>query len=203
MDWNPPAGSKISVATDGADPTVIIPNSGGTMRYFHGLFLLFWLGMWTIGFRDAGSQVISGKANGFIVLWLGAWTVGGILAACTLYRILRPSVPESLELRRSGVAYDSGIAPLEFDSWRTKNKKLKDTWTSLFPKRLRVELDRRQLQSLRLRETESGNRLTVDVDASRIDIAPAASEVEREWLARLLAQRYALPQILAAPAGAQ
>jgi hypothetical protein len=101
------------------------------------------------------------------------------------------------------VAYDSGIAPLEFDSWRSKNKKLKDSWASLFPKRLRVELDRRQLQSLRLRETESGNRLTVDVDASRIDIAPAASEVEREWLARLLAQRYALPQILAAPAGAQ
>jgi len=27
--------------------------------------------------------------------------------------------------------------------------------------------------------------------------------VEREWLARLLAQRYALPQILAVPAGAQ
>ena len=203
MDWNPPPGSKISVATDGADPTVIIPNAGGTARYFHGLFLLFWLGMWTIGFREAGSQVISGKANGFIVLWLGAWTVGGIFAACALYRILRPSVPESLELRRSSLAYDSGIAPLEFDSWRTKNKKLKDTWASLFPKRLRVELDRRQLQSLRLRETESGNRLTVDVDASRIDIARAASEVEREWLARLLAQRYALPQILAVPAGAQ
>jgi hypothetical protein len=34
------------------------------------------------------------------------------------------------------------------------------------------------------------------VDAARIDMAPTASEVEREWLARLLAQRYSLPQIL-------
>jgi hypothetical protein len=201
MDWNPPPGSNIVVATDSGDPTVIIPNSGSTMRYFHGLFLLFWLGMWTMGFRDAGSQVMSGKANGFIVLWLGAWTIGGVFAALTIYRVFRPAVPESLELRRSSLAYDSGIAPLQFDSWRTK--KMKESWASLFPKRLRVELDRRQLQSLRLRETETGNRLTVDVDAARIDIAPTASEVEREWLARLLAQRYALPQILAAPVGAQ
>jgi hypothetical protein len=201
MDWNPPPGSKISVATDGADPTVIIPNSGSTMRYFYGLFLLFWLGMWTMGFREAGSQVMSGNANGFIVLWLGAWTIGGVFAVLTHYRVFRPSVPESLELRRSSLAYDSGIAPLQFDSWRTK--KMKETWASLFPKRLCVELDRRQLQSLRLRETETGNRLTIDIDAARIDIAPAASEVEREWLARLLSQRYALPQILAAPVGAQ
>jgi hypothetical protein len=35
------------------------------------------------------------------------------------------------------------------------------------------------------------------VDATRIDIVPNASEVEREWLARLLAQRYSLPQALA------
>jgi hypothetical protein len=42
---------------------------------------------------------------------------------------------------------------------------------SMFPKRTRVELDRRNLQSLRLRETNDGNRLTVDVDALRLDIA--------------------------------
>jgi hypothetical protein len=47
----------------------------------------------------------------------------------------------------------------------------------------------RRLQALRLRETESGNRSTINVDARRFDIAAAASEVEREWLARLLARR--------------
>jgi hypothetical protein len=52
----------------------------------------------------------------------------------------------------------------------------------MFPKRTRVELDRRKLQSLRLRETNEGNRLTVDADALRLDIAPSASEIEREWL---------------------
>jgi hypothetical protein len=195
MDWQPPAGSKISVATDGPDPTVVIPNSGGVSRYFTGLFLLFWLGMWTIGFRDAGSKVMSGNGNAFLVFWLGGWTVGGILAMFTLYRAFRPSVPESLELKRNSVAYDSGVAPLQYNT-SMRYRKPKDTWNSMFPKRVRVEIDRRQLQSLRLRETESGNRLTIDVDAARLDIAPTASEVEREWLARLLAQRYSLPSVL-------
>jgi hypothetical protein len=60
----------------------------------------------------------------------------------------------------------------------------------LFSKRLRVELDRRQLQSLRLRETESGNRLTLDANAARLDVARSVSEVEREWLYKLLAGQY-------------
>jgi hypothetical protein len=63
----------------------------------------------------------------------------------------------------------------------------------MFPKRTRVELDRRNLQSLRLRETNDGNRLTVDVDALRLDIAQSASEIAREWLYELLAKRYSLP----------
>ena len=202
MDLNPPAGSKISIASDGADPTIIIPAATSSTRYFTGLFLLFWLGMWTMGFRDAGSKVISGNANAFLVLWLAAWTLGGIVAVVSLYRIFRPSIPESLELKRNSVTYDSGIPPLQFDSsWRYK--KPKDSWSALFPRRVRVELDRRQLQSLRLRETDSGNRLTLDVDAARIDIAPTASEVEREWLARLLAQRYSLPQVLGTPTPAK
>jgi hypothetical protein len=201
MDLNPPAGSKISIVSDGADPILIIPGANSPTRYFTGLFLLFWLGGWALGFKSAASQILSGKGNAFIIFWLGAWTVGGIFAALSIWRIFRPSVVESLALRRNSVTYDSGIAPLQLDSsWRSKRPR--DAWSSIFPKRVRVELDRRQLQLLRLRETESGNRLTIDVDAARIDIAPTASEVEREWLARLLAQRYSLPQVFGTPAPA-
>jgi hypothetical protein len=51
------------------------------------------------------------------------------------------------------------------------------------------------LQSLRLRETDTGNRLTIDVDAARLDLASAASEVDREWLAGVLTRRYSLTQV--------
>jgi hypothetical protein len=112
-----------------------------------------------------------------------------------LYRMFRPAVPETLELRRNGIAYDSGVAPPQLNnSWGDRSPR--NAWKSAFPKRVRIQLGRSQLQSLRLRETDSGNRLTLDVGSDRIEIAPTASEVEREWLARLLAQRYVLPQIL-------
>ena len=104
-------------------------------------------------------------------------------------------MPETLQLKRGGIAYDSGIPPFELNS-NTRNKGIRDYWSSLLSKRLRADLDRQQLQTLRLRETETGNRLTMDLGAQRVELAPGASEVEREWLARLLARRYALAQVL-------
>jgi hypothetical protein len=203
MDFNPPAGSQISINRDDVDPTIVIPATGSSTRYFGGVFLLFWLGGWFMGESSAINQLLSGKGGVFIVFWLGAWTVAGVLAAYTAYRIFRPPVPETLKLHhRAGVAYDSGIAPLQLNWWGD-HRNTKDRWKSIFPKRIKVDLDRQQLQSLRLRETETGNRLTVDVDAQRIDIASHASEVEREWLAKLLAQRYALPQISASIPGSE
>lgn len=197
MDLNPPAGSNISVVSEGGDPTIVIPVAGGVSHYFTGLFLLFWLGMWTVAFRDVSSKILSGNFNAFLVLWLGAWTAGGMLAAYAMYRSLRPSVPETLQLARNSVLYDSGIAPPQFATYSTygRYRSPVDAWKAAFPKRVRAKLDRRQLQSLRLRETDAGNRLTVDVNADRIELAKGASEVEREWLARLLAWRYSLATV--------
>ncbi|MBR0953931.1 hypothetical protein [Bradyrhizobium canariense] len=194
MDLNPPIGSEISIRQDGAGPVIVVPAKGAPSRYFGGVFLIFWLGGWAFGFKSALTTLLSGQGNAFIVFWLGAWTVGGILAAYSVFRIFRPGVPETFVLRRNGIDYDSGIPPLELNSYRRGSSL--NSWRSIFSKRLQTELGRQQLQSLRLRETEAGNRLTVDVDAKRVDLASQASEVEREWLARLLANRYALPQVM-------
>jgi hypothetical protein len=126
----------------------------------------------------------------FLFLWFIGWTVGGIRAALALYRLLRPSVAETLHLAAHGVMYDSGIRPPQGDD--AGHASLKEAWKAALPKRVRVEIDRRALQSMRLRETDDGNRLTVDVDGQRLDIGKSASEIEREWLYRLLAKRYAL-----------
>jgi hypothetical protein len=195
MDLNPPEGSKISIANDRGDPTIVVPPTSSFMRYPMGMFILFWLGGWTLGFKSALEKLWTGPVQLFLVFWLAAWTLGGFFAVAMLYRSFRPSVPETLELRRNNIAYDSGIAPPQFNTARRSMNPIQ-SWRSMFPKRLRLELDRSQLQSLRLRETDTGNRLTFDIGSDRIEIAPTASEVEREWLARLLARRYSLPQIL-------
>jgi hypothetical protein len=195
MDLNPPEGSRISIAHDRGDPTIVVPPTSSFMRYPSGVFVLFWLGGWTLGFKSAVTKLWSEPVQLFLVFWLAAWTLGGIFAVTMLYRTFRPSVPETLKLRRNSIAYDSGIAPPQFNTVQRSRNPFQ-SWKSMFPKRLRLELDRSQLQSLRLRETDTGNRLTFDIGSERIEIGPTASEVEREWLARLLARRYSLPQIL-------
>jgi hypothetical protein len=194
VNLEPPSGSRISITTEGAHPLIVVPHgSRGLMRYFVGMFLLAWLGGWFVGLIATVCKLSSGgaphEAQAFLAFWLVGWTLGGAMAMYWAYRLFRPSVPESLRLMSNGVTYDPGIPPLQ-TYWGFTSPK--DQWKSMFPKRTRVELDRRNLQSLRLRETNDGNRLTVDVDALRLDIAQSASEIEREWLYELLAKRYSL-----------
>lgn len=202
MDLVPPDGSKISISQKGTEPIIIIPQTGSPARYVGGLFLLFWLGGWAAGFSSALGQISAGKGNAFLVFWLGAWTLGGGFAAITAYRLFRPSVPETLALGRNRIAYDGGIAPLELSRFNARGnaKSFRNQWAALLPKRTRVEITAQQLQSLRLREADLGNRLTVDVGATRIDLALSASEVEREWLAHYLTHRYGLQHVVATSA---
>jgi hypothetical protein len=195
MDLMPPTGSEISINYDDGHPAVVIPAKGSASRYFGGVFLLCWLGGWAFGFKSVSSQLMSGNGNLFMMFWLGAWTVGGIFAALTAYRIFRPAVPETLQLISGSVTYDSGIPPLEINTFG-RTKSTREYWGSLMSKRTRADFNRPELQTLRLRETEAGNRLTIDLGSQRIELASQASEVEREWLARLLAKRYGLTQAL-------
>jgi len=182
----PPPGSTISVRSDGADTLVAIPYPASASRYFSGPFLLFWLGGWGYGAWDVGRRVLSGQASWFTMVWLAGWLAVGGAAIYMAFRLLRPSVPETLRLTSQGINYDSGVASVRH---QTGN----GSWQSTFPKRTRLELNRTALRTLQLRPTDTGNRLTVDDGAKRIDIAGAATEIEREWLYRVIASRYSLP----------
>jgi len=120
------------------------------------------------------------------------WLVGRspAVSQCGRSTALRPAVSETLKLGADGIAYDLGVPPFRQD-FRTTNRK--DAWKSYFPKRTIVTISRQDLRSLRLRETELENRLTVDVASTRVDLGRDASEVEREWLYRVLMERYSLP----------
>ena len=165
------------------------------MRYLIGAFILFWLGGWAVGWLSAASQLLKNKGQGpgdlFLIFWLGAWTVGGILVFFTLFRILRPSVPETLLLSQPSITYDSGVAPFQFTfSFRSQM----DVWKKLFQKRLRTEFDPIQIQTLKLREFGTGNRLTIDQGNKRLEIVASASEPEREWLYALVKNTYIYDQ---------
>ena len=190
----PPEGSKIQIDLESGLQKLIIPHdTGGIVRYLIGAFLLFWLGGWAFGWFSAAAQLLKNKGQGsgdlFLLFWLGAWTVGGLVAFFFLFRILRPSVPETLILSRPSITYDSGVAPFQFTfSFRSQM----DVWKKLFQKRLRTEFDPIQIQTLKLREFDTGNRLTIDQGNKRLEIVASASEPEREWLYEILKNEYKL-----------
>jgi hypothetical protein len=194
MTPRPPEGSIISVTSVGAEMVIVVPYpKGGVGRYGIVLFMLFWLGGWAFGEYHVATELVSGRGNLFMLFWLGAWTVGGALAGYTVFRIARGPEPEIFNLTRTSLRYDSGVPPLELN-WND-GQNYRRSWASYFSKRVRVELDRRKLQSLQLRETDLGNRLTVDSGAARLNLANGATEIEREWLYKVLAERYSLEQV--------
>jgi hypothetical protein len=131
----------------------------------------------------------AGGATAFLVFWLCAWTLCGGMAMLTVRRTFQQSVPETLSLDAGGLVHDPGIPPYQMSAPRSL-----PAWSTLFPKRVQLKIDRTQLKSLKLRDGDTRNRLTVDAGAERVELASAATDVEREWLFRLLSDRY-LPSV--------
>jgi hypothetical protein len=126
----------------------------------------------------------AGGATAFLVFWLCAWTVGGGMAMLMARRVFQRSVPETLSVSAGRLLYDSGMLPLQM-SYGARST---PAWSSLFPKRTLRKIDRSQLASLRLRDGDTRNRLTVDVGADRVELARDATDVEREWLFKMISE---------------
>jgi hypothetical protein len=190
----PPTGSTITIRSDDGDPVIVIPyGSSRLARFGAGLFLLCWLSIWTVGLVFVGARLVSGAARGqfeiFEAFWFSFAILAEVYAVYSLFRAFRPVIPETFRLRRGALLYDSGVPPLKMN---TGDANYRDRWKAMFPKRTIVEIDRKGLQTLRLRETDAGNRLTVDANAARLDLAVGSSEIEREWLYQVIANRYTL-----------
>ena len=187
-----PSESKITITTNrNGFPVVTLPAVKSTLaRYGISLFLLCWLGGWSVGWITAFRQIVHGtKAPEiFLIFWLTAWTVGGGFAIWYLCRLLRPTVPETMTLAKPNLLYDSGVQPMPiyFGYWRGQT----NYWKKMFEKRKRIEFDPQEIRTLSLRDTSESNRLTLDYGNDRIDVGVGLTEVEREWLFRLLKTEY-------------
>lgn len=183
-----PRNSKVTIRRTPRGLLLELPQKKSTpLRYLIGIFLLCWLGGWFFGWIGAFGQIVGGHASGFIIFWLCGWTVGGIFAALYAFRIFQPAVPEQLLLGQNSVKYDTGRAPLPIDF---THRSQTDAYKLMFSRRKEFTFAVDELSTIKLRETESGNRLTIDHGATRIDIGIGISEVEREWLYNSLSDKY-------------
>ena len=85
-------------------------------------------------------------------------------------------MPEQLLMNKPYFSLDTGAPPLNI---MTNDK---DVWKKIFFKRKRFQLDHKEMKTLALRETETGNKLTVDKDSDRLKLAKSVTEIEREWM---------------------
>lgn len=185
-----PQGSNLQIEIENACQKIIIPQkSGGIMRIFLSLFLTFWLCGWAFGWISTATVLLTekGPQNYFLFFWLCGWTVGGVFAGFFLYRLIRPSIPETILLGNPSIQHDSGVAPLQF-SFGFKSQL--DAWKQMFKKRKKTEFTSEEIKTLKLREYGEGNRLTIDKGNERIELANGATELEREWLFETLPSQY-------------
>jgi hypothetical protein len=188
----PLATSKINVVIDQTNGYVRLTlpmGKGGLARLAVSLFLLCWLGGWAVGWISTFRQLTSGvKApEPFLIFWLAGWTIGGAFAFWYLWRLLRPTISETLVFAKPKVIYDTGVQPLPISLGYRPGR---DQWRKIFEKRRRIEFTSAEIATLILRDTSESNRLTLDHATERIDVGRELTEVEREWLFRLVKQEY-------------
>ena len=158
------------------------------MRYAIAAFLIFWLGGWTMGWLSAVREItLDGKGGAFLLFWLAGWTVGGGFAIVFLWKLLRRPVAETVVFAKPNLIYDTGVQPFPI-SWSYRQQM--DIWKKMFEKRKRIEFSPDEIRSVRLRDIEADNRLTMDHGTERIDIGRTLTEVEREWLFKLISEEY-------------
>jgi hypothetical protein len=184
-----PQDSQIKIGTLNGYEHISMPyQNTGIIRFFIAGFILFWLGGWFVGFSSALGEIVSGKGSFFLIFWLGAWSLGGIFAVYLLYCLFRKPVPQQLLFNKPNLSLDTGTAP--FNARFHVPHKQRKPWESLCSKRKRVEFSPEELKSLKLRNTEHGNRLTIDKGNERFEIASQATEIEKEWLFNYLQAAY-------------
>ena len=191
MNSSPPLNSKIKIGTLNGYEHIIIPHtSAGIIRFLIGGFLLFWLTAWYAGFSNALEEIMAGKGGLFLFVWITLWSFGGLYAIYFLYRILKKPVPEQLLFNKPNLSLDTGVSPFNMNFHNAQN--MQKPWKQMFPKRRRLEFNPEELKSMQLRDTGSGNRLTIDKGLERIEIASHVTDIEKEWLFQYLQDSYSL-----------
>ncbi|MCK6471029.1 MAG: hypothetical protein L6R28_04715 [Planctomycetes bacterium] len=191
----PPLGTTIRVEDEWGTPKLVLPHKASPMRYLFTLASIAVLCAWALIWTSLTNEVVNNTEwfEGFLVVWLCAWTLVGILHLYTLYRLYAAGAPETFTFALPNLQYDSGTPPVKLligFGFRPQTEYFK----SLVAKRKQFTITQGELASLRLREHESGNRLTVDCGGQRIELGASLSEIEREWLFKTLAAHYGLPE---------
>ncbi len=119
----------------------------------------------------------------FLIVWLGGWTVGGFAAMFAFYNLVRRPRPERVVLGSNSLFYDPGTSNLfPVSRYETAQWRRTTPWKRSKPR----IIPREAVGRIVLERVGERQRLSVDVGADRVEIGPTLMEPEREWLADVL-----------------
>jgi hypothetical protein len=151
-------------------------------------FVALWLCGWSVGWVTVAGEIAAGKANLFLVAWIGLWTIGGGAAIWSLWTVLRPSRPESVTLGADEFEYDPGTPPVtcfQKNGWGPWPNRNLGQWPSRRIKKA-IAVPKCELGKFVLDRIGERQRLSFDRGAERIEIGACLGEPEREWLHAVL-----------------
>ena len=185
--YQPLAGSRIEVADGHEGPELRWMNRSGSLvgRIGSSLFLMAWLGGWTVGGLVCFCILLTGKAGPFgtvfLSCWLVAWFVGETHAIRSLVALLSRPKPERLRLDSMTFMHDPGT-PGSLNPFSNRSSKQEQ---STAEPRLR-HTDRSNVGKVCLDRVGERQRLTVDLGTERVEVGHDLDEPEREWLHEVL-----------------
>lgn len=188
-----PPNTDIEITETFEGTTITIPQQiqGRLQRSLAVLFsavTLFALGYF--GYLITTSAGPSGRIDNYFAAGVVAvlFILATLLILWQAYRMIRPASPAVFTLTTTQLHYDSGFIPYIPPS-RTQRHKF-EAWRKLFEPRTIAIFDHRAIQTLHLREHPTSNRLTIDHNNKRLELAVGVSEIEREWLYSALRNHY-------------
>lgn len=189
-----PNSSQMAIQQADNEKITTIPladNGSGIYKYLHAVLLILWLCAWAVMSLITVLRLFSGDANFFLLFWFCAWLSGAIWPALIVYKIFRKPAPEKITINKDKLSYETIIAKdSPFFSMNYFMRKDLVPLQNVSLKAKKFEFSTTELRTLKLRETQEGNRLTIDKDNTRIDLAVGATELEREWLSAYLQKFY-------------
>lgn len=181
-----PSSLPIVSCSDGAleitIPTRDPPGSGLPTRIFTLLFMLAWCIGWFAGAYREYHAADASSADRLMAVLMGLLGLG--FAGFMLVQVFRNGRAEVLRLYPDRIELQTGVPPVGYGYSHPEQPPQARSSRQLSITREIVH------DTLRLRETSNSNRLTVDLDHERLDLARDATELQREWLHQLLQQCY-------------
>ena len=126
----------------------------------------------------------------FLVGWLGAWTVGGLAAFYAFISLIRKPRPESIVFGINALRHDPGTSSIRYSRKGYPNTA---SDASCWRARKAREIPWGEITDIHLERVGERQRLALDYGMDRIEIGRDLREPEREWLAQTLRALVKLP----------